>query len=144
MIRKEKSPIFVVQEHNTQQHHYDFRLEMDNQLISWKVPKGLSSAPNEKHLALRTKNTPLHYADFEGTIPENEYGAGRIKILDKGTYESILDDKTFKQGLADGGLKFTLHGEKFKGDHAMAKISEEDGQEKWIIFKLNSKGAVAN
>ena len=133
-------PVFVVQKHDASRLHYDFRLEIGGTLVSWAVSKGLSTVPNKKHLAIRTENHLLSYADFEGTIPKGQYGAGTVEIWDKGIYEPALkDDKSMKKGLKDGGLKFNLHGKKLKGSYAMALIGEQDDQEKWIIFKLNGR-----
>jgi len=138
--RKEKNNLFVIQKHDASHLHYDFRLGVEGVLASWAVPKGLSKKTNEKRLAVRTEDHPLEYADFEGEIPEGQYGAGAVEIWDKGTYEPAFEDgKAMKKGLEDGGLKFNLHGKKFKGTYAMARIGDKDGQEQWLIFKVTTK-----
>ncbi len=136
--RKHNQPHFVIQEHEARQHHYDLGLEINSQLIMWLIPKELSEKINEKHLALRTKNQPLFFLNFEGVMPENEYDAGKIKIFDKGTYEPALEDKTIAEGLKAGAIKFNLHGHKFKGNYVLAMMDEPNGQEKWLIYKTES------
>ena len=156
--KKSKNSRFVIQKHDAQQLHYDFRLEIDGALVSWAVPKGLSTAANEKRLAIRTENHPLDYADFEGTIPEDEYGGGTVMVWDKGEYEPVGhddDDKdkdndndepetSMTEALEDGALKFALYGEKIKGGYAMARTSDKgDDDEQWVIFKLDDEHADA-
>src|SRR5918996_6665319 len=98
---------FVIQQHDATAMHWDFRLEAAGVLKSWAVPKGPSTDPREKRLAMPTEDHPLHYATFEGVIPEGEYGGGPVIVWDHGTYEPEVDPS---KGLKQGKLKFTLHG----------------------------------
>lgn len=146
--RNKDGRIFVIQKHDAQNLHYDFRLQIGDALVSWAVPKGLSTAANEKRLAVRTEDHPPDYADFEGVIPEDEYGGGTVMVWDKGTYEPLAhedddgSEKTMKQALDDGALKFELHGEKLQGGYAMARTQDGD-DEQWLIFKLDDEHADA-
>jgi len=137
---------FVIQKHDASNLHYDFRLQVDDVLISWAVPKGLSTAANEKRLAIRTEAHPLDYLKFEGIIPEGEYGAGTVLVWDMGTYEPIIEDgdhqKSMQQALEEGALKFKLEGEKLSGGYAMARINQNN-DEQWVIFKLDDDKADA-
>src|SRR5215475_2586623 len=103
---------FVIQQHAARRMHYDFRLELDGVLLSWSVPRGPSLSPRDRRLAVRTEDHPLDYADFEGVIPEGEYGAGAVMVWDRGTWQPEGDPR---EGMARGKLTFTLHGEKLRG-----------------------------
>ncbi|WP_456066885.1 DNA polymerase ligase N-terminal domain-containing protein [Halomonas rhizosphaerae] len=137
--------IFVIHKHDASQLHYDFRLRIGDVLASWAVPKGLSTEANDKRLAIRVEDHPLDYADFEGVIPEGEYGAGTVMVWDRGTYAPILDkdEKSMEDAREGGSLKFELHGEKLKGGFAMARTGKRDGKEQWVIFKLDDEHADA-
>lgn len=143
--------IFVIQKHDASRLHYDFRLNINGNLKSWAVPKGLSMAANKKHLAIRTEDHPYDYADFEGVIPEDEYGGGTVMVWDKGTYKPITDkashEKSMADAMKDGALKFELKGEKITGGFAMARTEKadegSDNDEKWVIFKLDDDDADA-
>lgn len=137
------APMFVIQKHDASSLHYDFRLEIDGVLVSWAVPKGPSTNPADKRLAIRTDDHPLDYADFEGVIPEGQYGAGPVLVWDKGTIES-LDDDGLKDALDDGHIKVRLKGEKLKGGYALTRTSDKGAkQEKWLLIKMDDDEADA-
>ncbi len=131
---------FVVQKHQASQLHYDFRLELDGVLKSWAIPKGPSLNPSDKHLAMAVEDHPLDYREFEGIIPEGNYGAGTVIIWDEGTYEPsplygpTEGEKGLKKQLAKGDLKFVLHGHKLKGDFALVKMKGR-GDNNWLLIK---------
>jgi bifunctional non-homologous end joining protein LigD len=112
---------FVIQKHHATRLHYDFRLERDGVLVSWAVPKGLPVTPGEKRLAVQTEDHPLEYGSFEGRIPKGHYGAGEVKIFDRGTYEARewTDDK----------IRIHLRGERHRGEYHMVKTRQG-----WLIF----------
>jgi DNA ligase D-like protein (predicted 3'-phosphoesterase) len=115
---------FVVQKHDATRLHYDFRLEMDEVLKSWAIPKELPTVPNIKRLAVEVEDHPVSYITFEGTIPEGEYGAGTVEIWDKGTY-------TLKSR-SNNTIVFTLHGQKLAGDYILVRFKEDKN---WLFFK---------
>lgn len=126
-----KEKIFVIQKHDATNLHYDFRLEVDGVLKSWSVPKGPSPDPSDKRLAIPTEDHPLEYADFEGAIPEDEYGGGTVMIWDAGTYEN---EKSMKEALKNGHATFSLNGKKLKGGFALIKI-DKGKDERWLLIK---------
>jgi len=129
-------PIFVVHEHHAKRLHFDLRLEMDDVLKSWAVPKGQSMNPKEKRLAIIVEDHPVDYATFEGMIPEGMYGAGAVAIWDKGTFE-------FQGGnLQKGKLDIIFHGKKLKGSFALARMSGKDKE--WLLIKKTDKYADYN
>ncbi|NIJ65525.1 bifunctional non-homologous end joining protein LigD [Sphingomonas leidyi] len=134
---------FVVQKHDATRLHWDFRLEMDGVLKSWAVTRGPSLDPAEKRLAVRTEDHPLAYADFEGTIPEGEYGGGTVMLWDDGTWAPV-DGKSGKD-LAKGHLHFTLDGQRMKGEWLLIRLKPR-GREKaenWLLRKLDDRFAGA-
>jgi bifunctional non-homologous end joining protein LigD len=121
---------FVVHEHHASRLHFDLRLEIAGVLKSWAVPKGISMNPGEKRLAVAVPDHALSYIDFEGTIEEGNYGAGKVLIWDRGFFETAGDAE---QQLARGKLSLTFYGEKLKGAFTLVKFS---GHEKnWLIIK---------
>jgi len=120
------SHIFVVQEHHARKLHYDFRLEHEGVLKSWAVPKGVPEVAGEKRLAVEAEDHPLNYADFEGVIPEGEYGAGTVLIWDKGSFEP----KTWSDKL----IEVKLRGQKLKGTYVMVRLKKTD-EKNWLLFK---------
>jgi bifunctional non-homologous end joining protein LigD len=136
--RAGRSHIFVVQKHVASSLHYDFRLEIKGVLVSWAVPKGPSMNPAEKRLAIRTEDHPLEYADFEGVIPDGEYGAGTVMVMDKGTYKPKNGTPPDEQ-LASGKIEISLHGKRLRGSFTLiqtGKRSSDPSQRKrWLLIK---------
>ncbi len=138
---------FVIQKHDATNLHYDFRLEMDDVLKSWAVPKGPSTDPSVKRLAIMVEDHPYDYREFEGVIPSG-YGAGTVIVWDEGYYEPAEDagktkkanDRLLQSQLKDGKLKITLHGEKLKGDYALVKAKGR-GDNGWLLFKIKDEYA---
>jgi bifunctional non-homologous end joining protein LigD len=138
---------FVVQRHKASHLHYDFRLELDGVLKSWAVPKGPSLNPKDKRLAMMVEDHPYDYRNFEGVIPEGNYGAGIVEIWDEGTYTDVdvsgkeTAEKKLREGLRKGNLKFRLNGKKLKGEFALVKLrGKEDNA--WLLIKHNDEYAV--
>jgi bifunctional non-homologous end joining protein LigD len=135
---------FVIQKHHASQLHYDFRLELDGVLKSWAVPKGPSLDPKVKRLAMMVEDHPYDYRNFEGTIPEGNYGAGKVIVWDKGWYELHREDESWpaslQEGLEKGDLKFILHGKKLKGSFALIK-TKGWGKNSWLLIKHRDKFA---
>lgn len=131
---------FVVQEHNASQLHWDLRLEMaespDSDTIvlkSWAVPKGIPKEINEKKLAVGVEDHPVDYIDFEGDIPEGSYGAGTVRIWDKGKYELLKRDEKV--------IEVTLRGDKLDGRYSLVKTHGYGGRNTWLLIKNAPKGA---
>ena len=143
------SLVFVVQKHAASHLHYDFRLEMDGVLKSWAIPKGPSTDPKAKHLAMMVEDHPFDYRNFEGNIPQGEYGGGTVIIWDQGTYEPIeaIEGKANQevrllQQLSSGSLKIKFHGQKLKGEFALVK-THGMGQNGWLLIKHSDQFASA-
>ncbi len=138
-----KKPIFVIQQHDASHMHYDIRLEMDGVLKSWAVPKGPSLDPEVKRLAAPTEDHPLEYANFEGIIPEHEYGAGPVIIWDKGTYKNISEKNgkpiSMEKGYEDGRIEVLLKGKKLQGGFAFIRMkkSSKNLKDKWLLVKMD-------
>jgi len=129
----------VFHKHQARNLHYDLRLEVDGVLVSWAVPKGPSLDPARKRLAVMVEDHPLDYADFEGSIPDGEYGAGAVMIWDRGTYRS-LKDSPVAEALAEGHLEIFVHGQKLKGRYALVR-TKWGGQKNWLLIKMNDEYA---
>lgn len=144
--KSEDKLIFVVQRHAASRLHYDFRLEMEGVLKSWAVPKGPSLNPDDKRLAMMVEDHPYDYKDFEGNIPEGNYGAGQVEVWDSGTYEpldetsKLSNEKELLKELKDGSLKFVLHGKKLKGEFALVKMKNAENNA-WLLIKHKDKFA---
>jgi DNA ligase D-like protein (predicted 3'-phosphoesterase) len=137
----EEGPIFVIQKHDASNLHYDFRIEVDGVLKSWAVPKGPSTDPSVKRMAIPTEDHPLAYADFEGVIPEGEYGGGTVMVWDRGSYRNLKEDKdggnskSVAEQVKGGHATIWLEGEKLTGGYAL--IRTEDGEdERWLLIKM--------
>ncbi|TDR51485.1 DNA ligase D-like protein (predicted 3'-phosphoesterase) [Halomonas ventosae] len=138
-------PRFVIQQHAASTMHYDVRLEVDGVLKSWAVPKGPSTDPRVKRLAIPTEDHPLAYADFEGVIPEGEYGAGTVLIWDRGHYRNLKegDDRpSIAEQLEEGHATVWLEGEKLRGGYALIRTHLEQG-EGWLLVKMEDEAADA-
>ncbi len=137
-------PVFVVQRHDASSLHFDFRLEIGGVLVSWAVPKGPSLDPRDKRLAARTEDHPLDYADFEGRIGEG-YGAGTVVVWDTGRLENLTEQDgapvPLEDALADGHLKFALHGEKLTGAFALTHTKMGGDDQNWLLVKVDDEGA---
>lgn len=138
-------PIFVIQKHDASTLHYDFRLEIDGALKSWAIPKGPSTDPSKKRLAVPVEDHPIDYADFEGVIPEDEYGAGTVMIWDKGTFTNLKekdgDTIPLDECYDNGRLEFYLQGKKISGGYALVKVKNMDGN--WLLIKMDDEEADA-
>lgn len=145
-LAKEPGQRFVVQKHASSNLHYDFRMEMKEEnsgeatLKSWAVPKNIPLEKGVKHLAIQTEDHPVGYLDFEGKIPEGNYGAGDVEIWDKGKWGLMIGS------LGEGRLKFNLFGDKIKGRYVMIKTKgydKEKGNEKyWLIWKMQEHSLI--
>src|SRR5450631_982832 len=147
---------FVVQKHRASRLHYDFRLEMEGVLKSWAVPKGPSLDPSDKRLAMQVEDHPVSYFDFEGTIPEGNYGAGTVMVWDVGKWQPLSPEPVkgkFVPGtdaeavamLQKGDFKIRLHGKRLTGDFAMIHIkSRRPGTKgtEWLLIKKHDDEAV--
>ncbi len=132
--RKARALRFVIQKHDASRLHYDFRLEMEGVLKSWAVPKGLPWAQAEKHLAVEVEDHPIEYADFEGIIPQGQYGGGTVMVWDRGTYE-LTPPEDPVEAVRKGKFHVILHGEKAKSEWALIRIRPQDGKNQWLLMK---------
>jgi len=124
-----QEPIYVIQQHNAKSLHWDLRLEINATLKSWALPKEPPTEIGIKRLAIQTQDHPIEYAAFEGTIPKGSYGAGEVKIWDKGTFTLLESDKN--------KLIIDIHAKKLNGTYALIKTHFRDSTSKnnWLFFK---------
>lgn len=134
--RSAKQLRFVVQMHHASRLHYDFRLEADGVLASWAVPKGPTLKPLDRRLAMHVEDHPMDYRTFEGNIPSGQYGAGSVIVWDEGTYELAEGDDPATE-IANGKIKFIMHGHKLNGEFTLVKIKAREGEhgEPWLLLK---------
>jgi bifunctional non-homologous end joining protein LigD len=126
---------FVVQKHRASRLHYDFRLEHDGVMLSWAVPKGPSLDPSVKRFAMQTEDHPIEYNQFEGVIPEGEYGGGTVMIWDRGTWEPEVED--VDRALEKGDFKLKLYGKKLHGSWVLVRMRSRQ----WLLIKHRDKYA---
>ena len=125
---------FVIQKHAARRLHYDFRLELEDVLKSWALPKGLPWKRSEKHLAVEVEDHPIEYEYFEGVIPEGQYGGGTVMLWDRGTYY-VYGEQPLKS-LREGKLHLLLDGKKAKGEWTLVRIRGREGEKnQWLILK---------
>ncbi|MGC9523123.1 MAG: DNA polymerase ligase N-terminal domain-containing protein [Anaerolineae bacterium] len=141
-------PIFVIQKHAASSLHYDFRLEVDGVLKSWAVPKGPSTDPSVRRLAIPTEDHPLDYADFEGIIPEGEYGGGSVLVWDTGPYRNLRGEKeegtrSMAESIDDGQIEVWLEGEKLQGGYVLIRTGSGDEDARWLLIKMKDEKADA-
>jgi DNA ligase D-like protein (predicted 3'-phosphoesterase) len=145
---RRRHPRFSIQKHSATSEHYDLRLEVDGVLASWAVPKGPSLDPRDKRLAMRTEDHPLEYLEWEGVIPEGEYGAGPMIVWDRGVFQNISETRSgqpmdLSQAIEKGDLKVFMLGEKIKGAYALVRTGPAGDREKWLLIKKRDEGADA-
>jgi len=132
-------PIFVVHQHKASSMHFDFRLEVDGVLVSWAVPKGPSTDPGDKRLAVRTEDHPLNYARFEGVIPEGEYGGGSVIVWDTGEYQNQSKKGGRELSMADaldkGHVSVRIHGQKISGGYSLIHTKMRGDEKNWLLVK---------
>lgn len=136
---------FVIQEHDASSLHYDFRLEIGGVLASWAVPRGPSTDPSDKRLAIRTEDHPVEYIDFEGVIPEDEYGGGTVLVWDTGSYRNLKEDDavSMEGALEDGHLTVWLEGEKLRGGYALTRTKMGGDPDSWLLVKMDDEASDA-
>jgi DNA ligase D-like protein (predicted 3'-phosphoesterase) len=131
-------PRFVIQQHDATSMHYDFRLEIDGAFRSWAVPKGPSTDPRDKRLAMAVEDHALSWGDFEGVIEEGQYGAGPVIVWDRGNYENLREEP-MADSLAAGHASFWLEGHKLRGGWSL----RHTGGRRWLLIKRRDKEADA-
>lgn len=146
---RSSSRIFVIQQHDASSMHWDFRIEVDGTLKSWAVPKGPSTNPSDKRLAVPTEDHPMSYADFEGTIPEDQYGGGTVIVWDAGRYKNLKTDDRGREiamstTIDNGRVEISLSGKKLKGGYALIRTGKKsDDKPRWLLIKMKDDDADA-
>ena len=120
-------PLYVIQKHRARRLHWDLRLERDGVLKSWAIPKEPPREPNERRLAVEVEDHPLDYANFEGVIPEGQYGAGVVEIWDRGTYTPVKWE--------EDEIVVDIHGEKLRGRYVLIRFQPEKDPKNWLFFR---------
>jgi bifunctional non-homologous end joining protein LigD len=140
--RKSSKLAYVIQKHAATRLHYDLRLELDGVMKSWAIPKGPSLDPSVKRLAIHVEDHPIEYNEFEGAIPEGEYGGGTVMVWDKGTYTAAGDEddpeEALREGYRKGDFKFVLHGKRLKGSWVLVRTrgwGDRRRQGQWLLIK---------
>lgn len=136
------TPRFVIQKHAATSLHYDFRLEVEGTLRSWAVPKGLSTDPRVKRLAVEVEDHALEYGDFEGTIGIGSYGAGAVIVWDTGSYRNLDDQQSMAEAIAAGHVKVWLQGEKLRGGWTLQR-TRGGAKPQWLVIKRRDEQADA-
>ncbi|HSR97647.1 MAG TPA: DNA polymerase ligase N-terminal domain-containing protein, partial [Kofleriaceae bacterium] len=148
---------FVIQRHRATRLHYDFRLEIEGVLVSWAVPKGPSLDSSTRRMAVHVEDHPIEYFDFEGVIPARQYGAGDVIVWDWGSWEPEAPTLDARRAVADGELKFVLHGQKVKGRFTIVRTSgrrrkgadpsarafEDDDGDQWLLIHKKGPDSIA-
>jgi DNA ligase D-like protein (predicted 3'-phosphoesterase) len=144
--RPGRGPVFVIQKHHATSLHYDFRLEVAGVLRSWAVPKGPSTDPRDRRLAMEVEVHPLDYASFEGVIEEGSYGAGPVIVWDTGTYRNLSERRgqevPIEQALRDGHVSVWLEGRKLRGGWSLRRI-RSGAKPQWLLVKRRDPEADA-
>jgi DNA ligase D-like protein (predicted 3'-phosphoesterase) len=133
-------PRFVIQQHDATTLHYDFRLEVDGVLRSWAVPKGPSTDPRERRLAVEVDDHSLDYGDFEGVIGEGSYGSGAVIVWDAGTYRNLDGEHSLAAALDEGHARFWLDGEKLRGGWTLHR-TRGGAKPQWLLLKRRDEAA---
>ena len=130
---------YVIQKHAASHLHFDLRLELDGVMKSWAVPKGPSLDPTVKRLAMQVEDHPIEYNEFEGTIPQGEYGGGTVMLWDRGTYTAPGDEPdpeaALRRGYEKGDFKFELHGKRLHGSWVLVRIRRDEERRQWLLIK---------
>ncbi|RYY47328.1 MAG: 3'-phosphoesterase [Chitinophagaceae bacterium] len=145
----EKASRFVIQRHHASHLHYDFRLELGGVLKSWAVPKGPSLNPKDRRLAMMVEDHPVSYIDFKGTIPEGNYGAGKVIIWDKGNFLPVdknhepISETQALAAIKKGEIKFFMNGKKLKGEFVLVHLKNDARSDNsWLLIKHRDEYAV--